>query len=148
MYDSKEDTIKHIDNVRIFINELQQHLFDRTNTHDLSKLSEPEKAIFDEVTPKLAKLTYGSEEYKGQLKYMKVALDHHYTENRHHPEHFENGIKDMTLVDLCEMMADWKSATLRHDNGDIYKSLEINQKRFGYSDDMKQIFKNTVKLFD
>jgi hypothetical protein len=40
---------------------------------------------------------------------------------------------------------DWKAATLRHADGDILKSIEINQKRFGYSDDLKEIFKNTVK---
>ena len=43
------------------------------------------------------------------------------------------------------MMADWKAASLRHSDGDIYKSIEINQKRFGYSDELKQIFINTVK---
>jgi hypothetical protein len=148
MYDSKEDTLKHIGNVRIFINKLQQHLYDRANRHDSSKLYEPEKSIFDEYTPKLATSTYGSEEYKEFLKNMKVALDHHYQENQHHPEHFENGIKDMNLVDLCEMIADWKSATLRHNNGDIYKSIEINQNRFDYSDELKQILINTAKLFD
>ena len=75
---------------------------------------------------------------------MKPALDSHYADNPHHPEHYDNGIKDMDLVDLIEMICDWKSATLRHNDGDIYKSIELNQKRFGYSDELKQIFKNTV----
>lgn len=148
MYDSTNDTLKHIDQVRIFINELNYRLLDRANTHDVSKCHSPEKQIFDEYTPKLAESTYGSEEYKFYLNGMKVALDHHYAENRHHPEHFENGIKDMNLVDICEMIADWKAATLRHNNGDIYKSIEINQKRFGYSDELKQILINTARLFD
>jgi hypothetical protein len=33
---------------------------------------------------------------------------------------------------------------LRHETGCIYKSIEINQKRFGYSDELKQIFINTA----
>jgi hypothetical protein len=53
----------------------------------------------------------------------------------------------MTLIDLCEMIADWKAATLRHANGDIAKSLEINQKRFKYTDELKQILLNTVKEY-
>ena len=145
MYDSREDTRKHIAQVREFIWELTDSLFDRAASHDRSKMEEPEKTTFDEYTPKLKNSTYGSDEYKIYLKEMQTALAHHYKENRHHPEHFENGIKDMTLIDLCEMIADWKAATLRHDDGDIFKSIEINQKRFGYSDELKQILINTVK---
>ena len=117
-------------------------------SHDKSKLESPELEIFAIYGPKLKKSTYGSEEYKQFLKEMKVALDHHYRHNRHHPEHFENGIRDMNLVDLIEMVRDWKAATLRHNDGDIQKSIEINQTRFGYSDELKQIIQNTVKLLE
>lgn len=78
---------------------------------------------------------------------MGVALEHHYKNNRHHPEHFKNGIEGMTLVDLCEMISDWKAATLRHDDGDILKSIEMNQQRFGYTDELKQILINTVNEY-
>lgn len=127
------------------LTKLQVKLEDRKRLHDHSKLKEPEKDIFDEFTPKLKDCTYGSDEYKGYLESMKIALDHHYAENRHHPEHFENGIQDMNIVDICEMIADWKAASLRHADGDIMKSIEINQKRFGYSDELKSILINTVK---
>lgn len=147
MYDSKDDTKKHIRMVASCIYALEIPLRRRSRHHDKSKLEEPEKSIFDEYTPKLATSTYGSDEYKGFLKEMKVALDHHYANNRHHPEHFEDGIKGMTLVDLCEMISDWKAATLRHDNGDILKSIDINQRRFGYTDELKQILINTVNEY-
>jgi hypothetical protein len=42
------------------------------------------------------------------------------------------------------MLCDWRAAALRHADGDIWKSIEINQKRFGYSDELKEIFKNTL----
>ena len=145
MYDSAEDKLKHKQNVIEFIQRMCGDLDRRKILHDNSKLDEPEKKIFDEYTPKLANSTYGSEEYKSYLEGMKVALKHHYANNRHHPEHFENGIKEMNLVDLIEMLADWKAATLRHNDGDIMKSIEINQERFGYGDELKQIFINTVK---
>ena len=43
------------------------------------------------------------------------------------------------------MLCDWKAATLRHDDGDIQKSLDINAERFKLSPQLKQILKNTVE---
>jgi len=146
-YDSKHDTIEHMLTVAKYISTIITMLSVRIKRHDKSKLESPEKEIFDIYTPKLKNTTYGSSEYKKNLKEMKVALDHHYsdTDNTHHPEHFKNGIRDMNLVDLIEMLCDWKAATLRHADGDILKSIEVNQKRFKYSNDIKQILINTVK---
>ena len=47
----------------------------------------------------------------------------------------------MTLFDLLEMLCDWVAAVRRHDNGDINKSLEINQKRFNISPQLQQILR-------
>lgn len=141
------ETYKHKQNVIKFMNNIIKELIDRSYLHDNSKLNEPELSIFTEYTPKLANSTYGSEEYKTFLHEMDIALKHHYSLNSHHPEHFKNSIKDMTLVDLVEMLCDWKSASLRHDDGNIYKSIDINQNRFGYSDELKQIFINTANIF-
>ena len=142
----KKETNKHIKNVKgildIWIKELKQ----RGKLHDKSKLETPEVEIFTEFTPKLATSTYGSEEYKGFLKEMNVALEHHYRVNSHHPEHYKNGIKGMNVLDIMELLADWKSATLRHNDGDLIRSINYNQDRFKYSDDLKQIFLNTAKL--
>ena len=142
------DTMKHIETVRRFILICIEELTNRAVEHDALKLTSPEVEIFTEYTPKLANTTYGSDEYKEYLKEMNVALKHHYENYRHHPEHFENGINDMTLIDILEMLCDWKAATLRHDAGDLLTSIEINAKRFGYDDQLKQIFINTAKLFD
>jgi hypothetical protein len=143
----KKDTIEHINQVKEFMIVIASDVLNRANKHDSTKLEKHELPIFTEYTPKLKHSTYGSDEYKQFLKEMQVALDHHYKNNRHHPEHHENGVKDMDLVDLIEMICDWKSATLRHSDGDILKSIEINQKRFGYSDELKQILLNTVKKY-
>lgn len=141
------ETFKHKYNVNILMNEIVEELQCRGVTHDDSKLNDPEAKIFAEYTPKLKGSTYGSEEYKGYLKEMGAALEHHYQCNAHHPEHFENGIRDMTLLDLVEMICDWKAASFRHDNGNIKESIKINQKRFGFSDDLRKILENTVELF-
>ena len=147
IYDSQKDTMEHISKVRVYISKINDELTDRALKHDHDKIDNPiEKALFDEYTPKLKNCTYGSEEYKNFLAGLKEGLDIHYANNRHHPEHFENGIKEMTLMDLIEMICDWKAASERHADGDIYKSIEINQKRFGYSDELKQILKNTIGI--
>lgn len=145
--DCIKDTQEHIAQVRCFLVKSMVELQKRLENHDKTKLESPELEYFTEYTPKLKTSTYGSDEYKEYLKGLKVALDHHYANNSHHPEHYENGIKGMDLFDIIEMFCDWKAATMRHDDGDIMKSIEINKKRFNMSDDLVEIFKNTVKYF-
>jgi hypothetical protein len=148
IYDSSLDTLKHIGTVRNFIQSIRDELQERAVHHDASKLEDPELEIFNIYIPKLKNRTYGSDEYKQYLKEMNVALDHHYANNRHHPEHYPNGIRDMSLVDLVEMLCDWLAATKRHDDGDIRRSIELNQERFGYSDELKQILYNTLEFLE
>jgi len=143
LYDSRDDTLRHIGRVGELLGQFTWELQERAKLHDASKLQEPEKSVFDRVTPTLKGLTYGSAEYKTQLDEMSVALANHYRENRHHPEHFENGIDGMTLVDLVEMFCDWKAATERHADGDLQKSIEHNKGRFAMSDQLAAIFENT-----
>ena len=45
----------------------------------------------------------------------------------------------MSLLDLMEMLADWRAATERNKNGDIKKSIEINTYRFNIYKKLKQI---------
>lgn len=60
----------------------------------------------------------------------------------------DKGLHGMSLLDLIEMLCDWKAATLRHDDGDIRRSIEINQKRFGYSDELKAVLLNTLAVVE
>lgn len=142
------NTIKHIESVRKYIRLFVDKLTTRGVEHDRLKLESPEVEIFTEYTPKLASSTYGSEEYNDFLKEMNVALQHHYANYRHHPEHFNKGINDMNLIDIVEMLCDWKAASLRQHDGNLLKSIELNANRFGYDDQLKQIFINTAKMFD
>jgi Family of unknown function (DUF5662) len=146
-YDSRADTLTHSQRVGELVTQLVKELLDRANCHDRSKTLPPEVGVFDEFTPKLKTSTYGSDEYKGYLAAMGEGLAHHYAHNRHHPEHFPDGINDMTLVDLIEMLADWKAATERHNDGDLARSLEIQKERFGISDQLIVILFNTAHHF-
>lgn len=145
MYDSTQDTTDHIKQVQHYLDVVCLILKERARVHDLSKLGPKEKPIFDEVTPKLRSITYGSPEYMQQLENLKPALDHHYANNSHHPQYYENGVNGMDLIDIIEMFVDWKAASERHQNGDIYKSIEFNKTRFEISDQLTQIFINTAQ---
>jgi hypothetical protein len=144
-YDSKADTLLHIKRVSQLLNEAAIELIKRGNVHDNSKLEEPEKALFDKYTPLLKTLEYDSPEYKKSLSNLKVALDHHYANNTHHPEHYENGVNDFDMFDLMEMAVDWCAAVERTKDGDIFKSLEINKDRFLLSNQVYCILYNTFK---
>lgn len=135
---------KHIIRVRELLGEFNAALVARGMAHDRSKMNSPEIEIFKKFTPRLKELTYGSKEYTQCLREMKPALDHHYRYNRHHPEHHQNGVDGMTLVDLIEMFADWKAASERCGNGDFMKSIDINTDRFNMSPQLARILKNTA----
>lgn len=143
-----KSTQEHRDLVSKLCNKFANMIRVRGKLHDASKLTDPEFPLFSEVTPKLAGLTYNSDEYKAMLGKLKPALDHHYANNRHHVEHYLNGISDMSLLDVVEMYLDWFAATKRHNDGNIRKSISINKERFKLSDELEQIFINTIELFD
>jgi hypothetical protein len=117
----------------------------RAREHDLSKLENPEADTFGEFTPELAKVEYDSPEYRALLEKVRPAIEHHYSKNRHHPEHWPNGVNDMTLIDLVEMLCDWKAATERNKNGNIRTSIEKNTARYNLSSQVAQIMQNTVR---
>lgn len=142
--DSMRETIKHIRRVQQLLGDVATRLIDRARVHDSTKLNEPEASTFAVMTSKLKGCTYGSDEYKSFLDEMKPALDHHYQHNSHHPEHWSGGIKDMSLLDLIEMLADWKAAGERHADGSMAKSLDHNKGRFGYGDELDAIFRRTA----
>lgn len=189
-YDSRVETYKHIQHVQGYVAEAANNLVQRAMIHDRSKLQSPEVEVFDEFTPKLSGVTFGSAEYRAMTAAMKPAIDHHNEANSHHPEHYrwrcplcqgqfsgqqapvtfepdnrfcprccpvgtlweaklednpDRGFRGMSLLDLVEMVCDWKAATLRHADGDIRRSLDICQKRFGYSDELRQILLNTIE---
>jgi len=128
----------------LVIAELQK----RATEHDTSKLEDPELPMFAFYGPRLKTMNFGSEEYKECLAEMsESALDHHYANNRHHPQFFSNGVIGMNLIDLVEMAVDWMAASMRmKGGGDFTKSVEFNRKRFGINRQLSQIIQNTAEI--
>lgn len=141
------ETLKHVNEVRDNIWTLIKELDQRAQVHDASKFEEPERSVFAANTPKLAVTEYGTPAYEKLLEEVKPAIEHHYAKNTHHPEHWPNGIEDMDLLDLVEMLSDWAAATRRNKNGNIHKSIEHNKERFGMTDQLAKIFTNTVNRY-
>lgn len=139
-----QDTLEHIQLVQQYIHQFILLLKIRAKNHDKSKLEEPEMTILRKHTPYLNSLEYGSEEYKAHLNKIRVALKHHYEHNSHHPEHYENGIRGMDLLDIVEMYFDWQASAIKYGNT-IQDSIKVGQKRFNLSDDLVAIFENTAR---
>lgn len=157
--DVMRETVKHVRRVGNLMLDVVERLQRRAMAHDDSKFSPEEFDAFAAETPTLRGLTYGSDEYKAALARLGPALEAHYYANRHHPEYFAmeatgafypdqvaNGqaILHMDLLDLIEMLADWKAATERHANGSLRKSIEQNAARFGYDDRMRSLLIQTA----
>lgn len=145
MPDSTEDTLRHIDKVQARLLEVQHRLVQRSVMHDASKLQEPEKSGYDQLTTRLADVEYGSDAYRTALEEAKPIIQHHYAANSHHPEHWPNGIAGMSLLDVIEMVADWKAASERTKQGSIAQSLTHNKERFGIDDQLYAVIENTVR---
>jgi len=69
-------------------------------------------------------------------------IDKHYSSNRHHPEYFYKGIKGMNIIDITEMLCDWNAY-----NEDIFKTIDVNQKKYGYGKVFAKVLKNTVDKY-
>lgn len=148
MNDSTQDTIDHIGKVQARIHEFRGFLEGRAELHDASKLVQPEKAGYDQLATNLKDVVYGSDNYRAALKEAEETIRHHYAVNSHHPEHYKDGIAGMSLLDVVEMLCDWKAASERTKQGSIAQSLIHNKERFGIDDQLASILANTVKELD
>jgi len=111
--------------------------------HDMSKYQWVEAEAFARTSyPRES--DYGSDAYKESLGSVAKSLVHHYAHNSHHPQYYllkDEDIEDgqaynrMCALDRIEMVCDWRAACRKHITGDIYKSIEINKERFGYTQD-------------
>lgn len=146
-FDSRPDTYDHMQKVARLLHRCATNLLSRAEVHDESKLIDPELAAYDEMVVKLRAAEYGSDEYRAILRAQKPAIQHHYAHNPHHPEHWPNGIADMSLLDVLEMLVDWEAAAQRKD-GHARPTMDHNQERFGFSDELKNILLNTLPLLE
>jgi hypothetical protein len=144
-YNCTKDVEFHRFSVAHYLKLIFFEITKRIERHDVSKLQEPEKSMFDQWIPRLKEIEFGSAEYKDALTKMGDALEHHYENNRHHPEHFDNGVAGMNLVDVIEMVCDWKAAAYL--KGET-PNMDYLVQRFNISDQLRNIIVNTLNWLD
>lgn len=148
-YDFDEDIQNHCNKVNSKLQILINQLCHRGKTHDSSKFKDPEYKSYKKYTPLLHNLQYQSKEYK-QVTHnpeFRDAINHHKSVNSHHPEFYENGVNGMDLVDVIEMLCDWKSADERYDNSDWSNSFKLNCEKYGIDNQLASILLNTYERY-
>lgn len=107
-------TNEHIERVRTCLTLLAQitdhgeELIERAKVHDASKFGRVERIPYVWLTEHHRRRRNG-ESFRypdGIAEAVKLAVQHHITTNRHHPE-FHADPNDMSDVDLIEMVCDW-----------------------------------------
>lgn len=137
------DILKHKEKVRRRLLFLSNELRKRAEEHDNSKLRNPEIGYLIEMDRE-PRYPYNSPEYFDKMRRWQKFFDHHYANNRHHPDHFKNGILDMTLTDICEYLVDIISYYDEMHVNDAIDTIEKQQNRFGLGDQLSQILINTL----
>jgi len=120
--------------------------FQRAVEHDNSKFGDGEFAEYARQQPMYSKARYGTPEYEACMQAIKPAIEHHYQANSHHPEHFPNGVNDMNLLDVLEMVCDWMAAAKRVP-GDTLK-LDAMRQRFNIDEQLFSIIQHTVEYLE
>jgi hypothetical protein len=145
MTDTRQDAIEHIEKVQFHLDRCATDLDARVILHDASKLEEPELSGYAGLAEAVKDLKYGTPEYRAAFQPFKAIIQHHYAANDHHPEHFGAGVDGMNLLQIIEMLCDWKAASERFGGGDFAESLKVSVARFEIEPQLENILRNTAK---
>ena len=144
-FDYLTDTLVHQREVGAWLELIAGELRRRAFLHDNSKLLEPEFSIFVSTREDFKKVNYGTPEYNDLVQRAKPAVDHHYSNNRHHTAYWQNGINDMTLMDVIEMVCDWLSAEKRSPDKTLEDTLDFAFKKYKIDHQLQMIIRNTIR---
>jgi hypothetical protein len=117
----------------------------RALTHDLSKLSRKEMPSFIALASSeaLRRVSYKSDEYKAILERHRPIIEVHYKRNSHHPDYYCDGILEMDLFDIIEMICDWRAAGRRTKGGNLAESFKVNRGRYNIPPVLYQLLRRT-----
>lgn len=140
---------QHIANVQLRMEKLSLELEKRSMEHDKSKLEEPEHSSWLFMDRNSSKPKYGTKEYVEKMKKYQSVFQAHYKDprNRHHPEHWANGVYDMNLIDILEMLCDWVSYKENLSYAEASKIISENCKRFGFDEQLESLLRNTLSEY-
>lgn len=125
------EMLRHNRLVRAFIAQLSNALGMRGLEHDTSKFGFDEFGTIVRIKGIARRFAYGSPEYGSELDANREALNAHLLHNSHHPECHAGGIDDMSLLDIVEMVCDWKAANAMYGKPTWEEAVKIHTERFG-----------------
>ena len=144
-FDTLLETLRHQSDVRAALSEMRADLDRRGFLHDRTKLEELEFWTFTRTRPKFREAEYGSEEYRQCTEEARPAVEHHYAHNRHHVAFHEDGFAGMNLLDILEMLADWKAAAVRSPGLGLRDSLPRAYEKYGIPENMQRHIEATLE---
>ncbi len=133
----------HIRGVQAWMRHAIMLWTNRMVTHDQSKYSSPELPLIHQKA-RLDSIPLNTPEYYDALAQIKTAVQAHYECNTHHPEHYANGVLDMGLLDLMEMICDWRVAA-EMNGTDLAVSFDKCVERFDIPQELRTVLLNTYK---
>jgi len=139
------DVIRHVSEVQENMEDIAHDLKMRSISHDRSKFDDPEFSTFVRTRPEFRVANYGTPEYEAVVEKAREGVDHHYANNRHHTAYHPNGVKDMNLLDLLEMLADWKAASRRSPDLTFMDSLPRAFKKYEMDETIQTLMRNTIE---
>ena len=144
--------MRHCQNLRHALGKIITDLIDRSEMHDYSKLEDDE---FNSVIhyQKLDGLEYGSDEYNDKMKEITgltgKGWELHCKRNSHHPEYHDN-IDDMELLDIIEMVCDWKAANATYNtSGQSFRQgAEICLLKYDFNVAQRWVIRQLIDIID
>jgi len=140
--------LKHKEQIAVLLAKFAAELTYRSAVHDNSKFSPDEFDVHSDNVNHFNKYLFDTKEEKELKERLMPAGILHRKRNRHHPEHFEDGIDGMNLIDILEMLCDWKSASTRVSGDSLRKGLPILKNKYNISPQLLKILENTARDFN
>ena len=123
--------LRHIMTVQGLLRRVARQLLNRADDHDLSKLAPDELGGMIEIDAIADRCGLNSPEYMAALSGKAIKL--HQSRYPHHPEYHSNGVEDMGIFDLIEMVCDWKAANQLRGHPEWEKSVDMMAERLSLS---------------
>lgn len=136
----------HKRNVRKRMLFIADEIIKRADMHDDSKLDYPELGWLVAMD-KEGRAPYGSEAYFEKMKRWDCFFKHHYRENTHHPDHYDDKTYGMNIIDIVEMMCDVISYFDELESTKAFEIIDEQAERFGLSEELASILKATLTTY-
>jgi len=140
-------------------------LNERAIVHDASKMLDDEFAGFSRINAAARLQKFGSPEYAEGMRRERSTIDLHFSRNSHHPERMGMGLlgsevvehdvgrgpKEMTFLDVIEMVCDWWGARLGYGDSRSWKEgavLNMEHKGKYLTPEQRWLAQQVVDFFD